>query len=226
MMGQENRKALPLILHHCHQARSMRSLWLLHEIGIPFELVVHDFGAELHQPEYLRHSGAGRVPCLIDGDVVLSESGAITEYLCAKYAPDLGRTAKDADWPDWLQYLHFSETMGAHVATLTQQHIVLFKDEMRSPVLMKIERKRLELVLSVLEKRLDGRDFILDRFSGIDTNIGYGLYVAQRFTPLAVYPNLLTYFERLQARTGYQNALPPDGAAIIYKQGFYEVWDG
>ncbi len=215
-----------MILHHCHQARSMRSLWLLFEINVPFELVVHEFGAELHQPEYLRHSGAGRVPCLIDGDVVLSESGAITEYLCAKYAPELGRDANDADWPDWLQYLHFAETMGAHVATLTQQHIVLFKDEMRSPVLMKIERKRLELVLSVLEQRLAGRDFILGGFSGIDTNIGYGLYVAQHFTPLTAYPNILAYFKRLQMRPAFVKALPPQGTAIIYKQDFYEVWDG
>jgi len=225
-MSQESQKAMPLTLHHCHQARSMRSLWLLHEIGEPFELVVHEFGAELHQPEYLRHSGAGRVPCLIDGGVVLSESGAITEYLCAKYAPELGRTSKDPDWPDWLQYLHFAETMGAHVATLTQQHIVLFKDEMRSPVLMKIERKRLELVLSVLEQRLGGRNFILDGFSGIDTNIGYGLYVAQRFTPLKVYPNLTRYFDRLQARPAFAKSLPPKDATIIYKQDFYEVWDG
>ena len=213
-----------MILHHCHQARSMRSLWLLHEIGVPFDLQLHEFGPALHQPEYLRYSGAGRVPCLIDGDVVLSESGAITEYLCATYAPHLWRKHGDADWPEWLQYLHFAETMGAHVASLTQQHIVLFKDEMRSPVLMKLERKRLEKVLGVLENALAG-EYLLGDFSGIDTNIGYGLYIAQHFTPLAEFPKLAAYFIRLKSRAAFQKSLPPEGATVIYRKDFYEVPD-
>jgi len=213
-----------MILHHCHQARSMRSLWLLHEIGVPFELQVHKFGPELHQPDYLRHSGAGRVPCLIDGDVVLSESGAITDYLCANYAQSLWRKHGDMDWPKWLQYLHFAETLGAHVATLTQQHIVLFKDEMRSPVLMKLERKRLEKVLGVLDRNL-GESFLLGEFSGVDTNIGYGLYVARYFTSLEDFPRVQAYFQRLQIREAFVKSLPPREAQTIYKKEFYEVPD-
>ncbi|MBV1865424.1 MAG: glutathione S-transferase [Rhodobacteraceae bacterium] len=217
---------MTLTLHHVPQARSMRSLWLLHEIGLPFDLIVHQIGPDLRQLEYLKLSGAGRVPCLVDGDVVLSESGAITEYLCATYAPELGRRAGDSDWPVWLQWLHFSETIGALVANLTLQHVMLFKPQMRSPVLMKLERKRLEVLLGVLDRHLEGREFVLDQFSGVDTNIGYGLFGAQKFAPLASFPHAAAYFERMQARPAFVKALPPEGAELIYKQDFYEVPNG
>ena len=57
-------------LYHCAGARSMRSVWLLHELGLEFELVTLGFSmAALRTPEYLAISPLGRVPCLVDGDV-------------------------------------------------------------------------------------------------------------------------------------------------------------
>ena len=67
-----------LTLHHCHEARSMRSLWLLHEMGVEFDLKIHDFGPKLRDPAYLAVHPLGRVPALVDGDTVLFETGAIT----------------------------------------------------------------------------------------------------------------------------------------------------
>ena len=73
-------------LYHCAGARSMRSHWLLLELGLEFELVTLGFSmAALRAPEYLAISPLGRVPCLIDGDVTLIESGAICQYLCERY---------------------------------------------------------------------------------------------------------------------------------------------
>ena len=73
-----------LVLHHCHQARSMRSLWLMNELGLDFELRVHDF-FDLRTPDYLVLHALGRVPLLEDGELRLHESGAICEYLCETY---------------------------------------------------------------------------------------------------------------------------------------------
>ena len=64
-----------ITLHHCPQTRSMRTLWLLHELDIPFRLVVHPFDKSLRRPEFLSLSPAGRVPALeIDGERTLAAS--------------------------------------------------------------------------------------------------------------------------------------------------------
>ena len=78
-----------ITLHHCHEARSMRSLWLLHEMGLEFEVKLYNFGRDLRDPAYLAVHPLGRVPCLVDGDLVLFETGAITQYLCETW-PDCG----------------------------------------------------------------------------------------------------------------------------------------
>ena len=73
-------------LYHCAGARSMRSLWLMHELGLEFELETLGFSmAALRTPDYLALSPLGRVPCLVDGELRLIESGAICQYLCERY---------------------------------------------------------------------------------------------------------------------------------------------
>ena len=214
-------------LHHCAQARSFRTLWLLHEMGLDFEVEHHSFfTGELRSGEYLSISPAGRVPALeIDGRVIF-ESGAITEYLCESRQSPLWRGPGTDERIDWLEWLHFAETIGQHLAALTQQHIVLFKDEMRSPVLMKLEARRLEKVLEVVDRVVSRRDFLLESgFSAVDTNVGYGALVARRFVPLDLLPGVKAYLARLEARPAFRAAQAQDGPAEIYKQPFYAVPD-
>lgn len=134
-----------LTLHHCHETRSMRSLWLLHELGLPFDLRIYPFDRTLRSDAYLTLNPVGRVPALeIDGEVIW-ESGAITEVLCERFPErGLGRPPGDIDRPDWLIWVHFAETISQHSAALTQQHIALYEDSMRSPIVMRLEAKRLE----------------------------------------------------------------------------------
>jgi len=69
-------------LHHCHQTRSMRSLWLLHELDVPFDLKTYPFDKSLRAADYLALNPTGRVPTLeLDGQVIC-ESGAIAQALC------------------------------------------------------------------------------------------------------------------------------------------------
>ena len=104
-------------LHHCHQTRSMRALWLLHELGVEFDLVVHRFDKSLRSEEYLALNPAGRVPALeLDGEVIW-ETGAIAQVLCERFPnAGLGRAAGDAERADWLIWLHFAETLSQHGA--------------------------------------------------------------------------------------------------------------
>jgi glutathione S-transferase len=104
-----------------------------------------------------RAEPAGRVPALeLDGRAIW-ETGAITEVLCERF-PDtgMGRAPDDPERIDWLIWVHFAETLSQHIATLTQQHIVLREDHMRSPGLMKIEAKRAEKCYEAIAARLRG----------------------------------------------------------------------
>jgi glutathione S-transferase len=212
-----------IILHHCHQARSVRSLWLLYELDVPFTLVMHEFGKELRSEAYLAKHPLGRVPCLeIDG-TVLFETGAITEYLCEKFDSPLGRKVGDPERMEWLQWLHYAETVAVHGAALTQQHIVIYEDKDRSPMVMKLETRRLEKALEILEAHLQNRDFLLSDFSAVDVSVGYSVYVAQFFVRLTNYPALTAWMERLKHRDAFLKSMYIPESTEIYRKKYYEI---
>ena len=215
-----------ITLHHCPQTRSMRTLWLLHELGVPFEVKTYPFDKSLRAPAFLSMSPAGRVPALeIDGDRMF-ETGAISEYLCERFSPDgLGRMPGSAERMDWLIWLHFAETLSQHTAALTQQHVALREDHMRSPIVMKLEAARVGKCFDAIEARLAGarRDFLLDTgFSAADISVGQAVYMSRYFVTLDKHPDLTAWYGRITAREGFQKALPQgDG---IYGQDFYPPW--
>lgn len=209
-------------LHHVAQARSFRILWLMEEMALDFEVARRSFfDKSLRAPEYLAISPAGRVPALeIDGRVI-HESGAITEYLCATRGR-FGRVPGDADWVDWLQWLHFAETIGQHLANLTQQHIALREDWMRSPTVMRLEAKRLEKALEVVEAGLGAHDWLLPSgFSAVDCAVGYDAMIARRFVAFERLPRVAAWLSRCEARAAHVRAVGRDGPAEIYRRDVY-----
>jgi glutathione S-transferase len=218
-----------ITLHHVPQTRSMRVLWLLHELGIDFQVVVHPFDKSLRRPEFLSLSPAGRVPALeIEGERMF-ESGAMVEYLCEK-VPDagLGRLPGEMGRMDWLMWVHFAETISQHVAILTQQHIMLYDPAMRSPTVMKLEAARLRKCYAAIEAQLstpvENRDHLLTSgFSACDICVGQAVYMARHFARLDGFPETATWYDRITARPAFGAALPrPDGARL-YEHAFYEV---
>jgi glutathione S-transferase len=167
-------------LYHCDGARSMRSLWLLHELGLEFELVTLPFSmAGLRTPDYLAVSPLGRVPCLVDGDLTLFESGAIAQYLCETYDDGrLHRAPGHPERPAWLQWLHYAETVAVHGASLVQQQVFV-PPEQRSPVVVKLEARRLHKALEVVDGVLARHDYLLPSgFSAVDVAVGYSAHLA------------------------------------------------
>src|SRR5258708_26916089 len=128
-----------LKLYHCAETRSMRSLWLLNELQIPFELIDMPFDLSvLRSADYLAVHPLGRVPCLLDGDFRLFESGAIAEYLCERHAESgLGRLEEDPERYASLQWIHYCETMAVHAAPLVRQRIFIEAAE-SSPMIAKL----------------------------------------------------------------------------------------
>lgn len=214
-----------ITLHHAHQTRSMRSLWLLHELDVPFDVIVHPFDKSLRAPEYLAINPTGRVPALqIDG-ATICESGAIAQVLCERFPEaGLGRAPGDPERAAWLDWIHFAETISQHCAALTQQHIALYDDSMRSPVIMSLEAKRLAKTYQTVDKGLAGRDHLLDTgFSAADIGVAQAIYMGLHFATLDDCPQVAAWYARVTDRPAFQKALPPEGEGL-YPQAFYAPW--
>jgi glutathione S-transferase len=200
-----------LKLYHCAETRSMRSLWLLNELQIPFDLIDMPFDLSvMRSADYLAVHPLGRVPCLVDGDFRLFESGAIAEYLCERFPEGgLGRLAGNAERYEWLQWIHYSETIAVHAASLVQQRFFIAAAD-RSAVIAKLEGRRLEKAVQVLEPRLVDQDYLLvSGFSAADIGVGYSLHLTDRLIDLARSPNVSRYLERLRSRPAFRASLPP-----------------
>ena len=217
-----------ITLHHVEQTRSMRTLWLLHELDIPFEVSIHAFDKSLRDPGYLAISPAGRVPSLeIEGERMF-ETGAIAEYLCERFSPDrLGRMPGAPDRMAWLVWIHFAETISQHCAALTQQHVALREDTMRSPIVMKLEAARIVKCYDALEARLGGgivqQDYLLmSGFTAADVNVGQAVYMARYFAKLDNHPNVAAWYDRITDREAFRKSLPKD--VPLFDQAFFEPW--
>lgn len=218
-----------ITLHHVHQSRSMRVLWLLEELDVRYSVVEHPFDKSLRAEDYLAVHPVGRIPALeMDGET-LWESGAIIEVLCERFPErGLGRAQGELDRADWLIWVHFAETISQHVAALTQQHIMLYEDAMRSPVVMRLEAKRLEKCYAAIEgwlsSPLDRRDYLLTSgFSAADIAVGQAVYMARHFATLDDFAETTAWYERISSRPAFHAALPRDGAGL-YRRDFYAAW--
>ena len=211
-------------LHHCPQTRSMRSLWLLHELGLDFEVIEYPFDKTLREEPYASLNPTGRVPTLELDEQVICESGAIAEVLCETFSPEgLGRPVGHPERAGWLNWVHFAETISQHCAALTQQHVALYEDAMRSPVVMKLEAARLGKTLATVEQGLAGEYLLAGGFSAADVGVGQAVYMARHFVRHEHLPRLSAWYDRITARPGFQASLP--GETRLYAQEFYPPWE-
>jgi glutathione S-transferase len=199
-----------ITVHHARLTRSVRVLWLLEELEVPYEIAPLDFSGEgLRRPEYLALHPLGKIPVVQDGDVTLFESGAILEYLLEKYGT--GRLAPPPatrERAQYLQWFHFGEaSLTTHVGTVVRHRFTLPEAE-RIVVAAEDARRRLHQALEVVDGVLATRRFILgDEFTAADIMVGYGVAVTKIMKEL---PNELTalsgYLSRLRERPAYARA--------------------
>ncbi len=211
-------------LHHSEATRSMRTLWLLYELGVDFDLETYPFDKSLRSDAYLALNPAGRVPTLeIDG-IVLTESGAMTQVLCERFDPrGLGRPGGHAERPMWLNWIHHAESISQHCAALNQQHIFIREDWMRSPTVMKLEAMRLAKTLSVVENGLTGDYLLKGGFSAADISVGQAVYLGHVFVDITRFPKLSEWYARITAREAFQAAVPD--VHPFHTKAFYPPWE-
>ena len=186
----------------------MRTLWLLNELQLKFKLVTLPFSMEaLRTPEYLSISPLGRVPCIVDEDLRLYESGAICQYLCENYGEtELYRAVNNDERTLWLQWLHFAETIAVHAAALVQQEVFI-APEKRSDVIKKLESRRLVKSLEIVDAQVTKTQYLLPSgFSAVDTAVGYSIHLASKFLDLTELGETRLYYQRLKERPAFKLA--------------------
>ncbi len=196
-------------IYHAPNTRSVRIVWLLEELGLPYEIESFRLGdARMRSPEYLKINPMGRVPTLEDGAVRLSESGAIVEYVLARHGK--GRLVPEVsspEFPRYLQWLHYAEGMIMPPVNIIVVETILLPKERRNQVNVDRAVKLLSRMLGAVDAGLEGREFMAGAFSGADIMTGHACTVAQRLgADVSDKPNVAAYIARLNARPAMQRA--------------------
>ena len=196
-------------LYFAPSSRAVRIAWLLEELGLAYDLERFTLGDRAMREEgYRAVHPIGRVPALEDGDVVLHESGAIVEYLLARHGNGRLRPAEgDAEFPNYLQWLHYCEGMIMPQINVIMVETVFLPPDRRSEVHVKRAQKLLNQMLGAVEAHMAGRDYLAGDFSGADVMTGHAVMASAGLgADMSDKPNLGAYVERLSARPAYQKA--------------------
>ncbi|MGH0036332.1 MAG: glutathione S-transferase family protein [Myxococcota bacterium] len=198
-----------IILHHAPLSRSVRSLWLLEELGLPYELRTRALEPPGAKP-FAQKTPTGKFPTLEDDGVVMFESGAILEYVLEKYGE--GRLAPAVGDPDraaFLQWVHFADATAFTGLGNIAWHTMFKEDADRVADALADYRGWAEASLDTLERELTEKEYLLGSgFSGADIMVGYSVLVAKAFGVLADgHPAVSAYLQRLQGRPALVEAL-------------------
>jgi glutathione S-transferase len=197
-------------IYHARRARSARVIWLLEELGVPYELETLEFKPEvLKSPAYLQVHPLGQVPAIRDGEISMFESGAIVQYLLEKYGA--GRLEPAIGTPErasYLQWFHFGEAgLASHVSDIVRQRFRATPSA-ESEAMLALARTRFHAALAVVDRALAGHQYISgDAFSAADIMLSYGIIMARIIRELPEqFSNVTAYFERLKQRPVYARA--------------------
>ena len=198
-------------LYYAPESRAVRTAWLLNELNLKFEVEKFFIGdPQMRTPEYLKKNPMGRVPTLEDGDICITESTAIAQYLVAKYDKNniLSPSPESVNFPKYLQWMHYAEGMIMPPVNTIVVETVLLPPEKKNEANLARATKLLNRSLSVLETYLEDKEFLAGNFSAADTITGHACIVTKSLgADLSDKPNIREYRKRLLDRKALQNAL-------------------
>lgn len=216
-----------ITVHHLENSRSQRVLWLLEELGLPYEVRRYDRDRKtmLAPPELRQVHPLGKSPVITDGDITVAESGAIVEYLVETYGG--GRLVPPVGTPErlrWRYWMHYAE--GSLMPYLVMKLVFDQIERAKMPFFAKPIAKAIAAKtkqafilpniaqhLKFIESELATRDwFASDEFSAADVQMSFPLEAAASRTGMGnSYPRIHAWLGRIHARAAYERALERGG---------------
>ena len=199
-----------ILVHHLNDSRSQRVLWLLEELGAPYEIRHYTRNAttRLAPPELQAVHPLGKSPVLEADGLMLIESGAIVDYLIRRHGAGRFRPAPDtADFESYQQWLHYAE--GSAMLPLLLKLYVSRLGDAGAPLWPRIDSE-VANHLGYIDRALAGREWLLgDTLSGADVQLSFVGEAARGLR--ASYPNIDAWVRRFQQRPAYRRALERGG---------------
>jgi glutathione S-transferase len=207
-------------LYEFGPTRSIRVRWTLQELGVDFEPIrVNLVAGEHRRPEFLKINPAGKIPVLVDGDRVLTESVAIVLYLAEKYSHKGLLPAGLNERAQVNRWLLFAATELEQPLWRISRHTALYPEEQRLPGDVSLASGEFKDMASVLEKHMQGQQFVAgDSVSVADFVMAYTLDWGNEYKLLDSCPQLLAYMKRMYARPHAPPRIAEAFAAISSEQ--------
>ena len=225
-----------ITVHHLETSRSQRVLWLLEELGVPYELKVYqrDKATRLAPPELKKIHPLGKSPVITDGNEVIAESGAIIEYLVETYGAQIGgdlahlqptpRTTEHRQCRFWMHYAEGSLmnwlVMRLVFGSIPRQPMPFFVRPVARALCAGVQEKliqpNVQAALAFMEHHLAQHHwFAGEHLSLADFQMSFAVEAAlARGAAASAWPHLHAYLQRIQARPAYQQALAKGGPVL------------
>ncbi|MBT6441898.1 MAG: glutathione S-transferase family protein [Alphaproteobacteria bacterium] len=205
-----------ITIHHLGMSQSDRIVWLMEELGLPYELKWYDRGEDRLLPDdYLALHPAAMAPVIQDGDTVLTESGAIVEYISHRYAN--GKLTVGPDQPNYAEYLywmHFNNNvLGIFLANGALPEN---RDAPEVTTLAGLINRRQEQYFTYLDQRLGASPYLAGpEFTCADVMVNFSVTALPLFGGRGIddLPNVQAYVARIGERPAYQKAMAIAGPA-------------
>lgn len=207
-----------ITIHHLGVSQSDRIVWLMEELGLPYELKWYDRQADkLAPPEFLKLHPAATAPVIEDDGRVLTESVAIVEYICHRHAG--GRLTVRPDQPNYADYLYWMQfnnnVLGLFFAGMALEAA---GDDLKGSLIDTVYRRRLESYYRYLDARLGEAPFLAgNELTCADIMVMFNLTSLPLFGGRTIddLPNVKAYVKRIEARPAYAKAMSIAGPAAV-----------
>jgi glutathione S-transferase len=201
-----------IAVHHLDDSRSQRILWLLEELGVPYEIKHHkrDPKTRLAPPALKEIHPLGKSPVIEDAGRVIAESGAIIDYLLRHYGGGrLQPSPSTAAYDSYVHWMHYAE--GSAMPALIIRINVARVGDAAAAALVRLDEE-VALQLRYIDGALEGREYILGKdFTAADIQLSFVGELATARFGVAGYPNVVGWVKRFQARPAYRAALARGG---------------
>jgi len=202
-----------IVVHHLNDSRSQRILWLLEELGLPYEIKPYQRDAQtrLAPPELKKVHPLGKSPVITDGNRTIIESGAIIDYVIRRHGKGRLQPAPESpEYDEYVQWMHYAE--GSAMLPLMLNLYTTRLGDAAAPLKPRIDGE-IANHLAYIDSALKGRQFLLgDTLTGADIQMSFVGEVAGAFGQRAQYPNLDAWTKRLHERPAFKKALDRGGA--------------